>query len=87
MELPVTSTVQAELNMEELIWDEAIFIAEDEQQEEVKEVAIVNEVINSVMAAVFSTSEEAVHVASSRSLTNSLALSTSPEQRAPTQPG
>ena len=32
MELPVTSTVQAELNMEELIWDDAVFIAKDERQ-------------------------------------------------------
>ena len=59
LELPVTSIVQAELNMEELIWDDAVFIAKNERQEEV---AIVEEVINSVLKDVLSTSEGPVHV-------------------------
>ena len=54
--------MQAELDMEELIWDEAVFIAKDERQEKAEKVAIVEEMINSVLEDVLSTSKGPVHV-------------------------
>ena len=65
LELPVTSSVQAELNMEELIWDDAVFIAKDERQEGV---AIVEEVIDSVLRDVQSTSEGPVDVGADKEM-------------------
>ena len=58
----MTSTIQTELNAEGLAWDDDdVFIAKDES-EEVKENAMVGDVINSVLEAVVTTSEEPVQV-------------------------
>ena len=57
----MTSAIQAELDVEELAWDDDVFVAKDES-EEVKENAMVGDLINSVLEAVVTIAEEPVQV-------------------------
>ena len=54
--------------MEELIWDDAVYIAKDERQEKAEKVAIVEEVMNSVLEKVFSSSKGPVHIGANKEM-------------------